>query len=262
MKKLICIVSVLTLIFTSCSNDSEISSNDASLTQEGTLLRRIIDEFGSSKDTVDINYSNGNKLKTIESKQQQIIKSEYTYTGDLITKKKDYASDGLLVVETYVYDDQERMIQINIDDLDSDDRYKKVDFVYNDDNTVKALRYKKNENSQFELIDSIKLFLLPNGDTQRKEQYIVINGVNHTRTSIYTYDDKNSATNSILGFKKIRNRYTGMSYSIQNVISSEYSTTEYISPTSSNSTYTYNSFGYPINVQHSNGHSFKYFYAK
>ena len=58
--------------------------------------------------------------------------------------------------------------------------------------------------SQQEYFDQM---LIP-GDVQKIEFYVVQNGVNHIRTRIYTYDDKNYAMNGILNFHKIKNWHT------------------------------------------------------
>ena len=261
MKKLIYAFIALIFIFSSCSEDSESSSNEEILMQEGTLVRRMVGQRGSDTETIDFNYSHGNKLKSTITNDG--FKNLYTYTKDLITQRKHYEPDGDIIEDTYSYDDQKRMIQRKR--ILYGETVYRADFVYNSDNTVDVLRYQEFSNEPDQQIAKKKVFLFPNGDVQKIVEYLVVNGENHTKTYMFSYDDKNDATNAILGYNKVKLWDTVEVLGTHNCVTFElFSSVHGGTSLETNYTFTYNSFGYPMtredDLDEAYSLSVKYFY--
>ncbi len=124
MKKITLILSVLMLV-SSCSSDSS-SESDTPVTPSSILVKKIIelDKDGKEMSTTDFVY-NGNKIvsEVIAKKDLSVVgnigflynyKTEYTYTGNLITSikvKNIIANQDKLVLKTdFLYDSNEDLI--------------------------------------------------------------------------------------------------------------------------------------------------------
>ncbi|MFV8368212.1 hypothetical protein [Flavobacterium sp. LB2R40] len=122
MKKITLILSVL--ILSSCSSDN--SESDITVTPPSVLVKKIIelDRDGKEMSTTDFVY-NGNKIvsEVIAKKDLSVVgnigflynyKTEYTYTGNLITSikvKNINANHDKLVLKTdFLYDSNEDLI--------------------------------------------------------------------------------------------------------------------------------------------------------
>ncbi|MFV8268373.1 hypothetical protein ACNQGP_00365 [Flavobacterium sp. GT2N3] len=123
MKKTTLILSVLILVLSSCSSDS--SKSDMPIMPPSVLVKKIIelDKNGKEMSTTDFVY-NGNKIvsEVIAKKDLSVVgnvgflykyKTEYTYTGNLITSikvKNSIAQDKLVLKTDFLYDSNEDLI--------------------------------------------------------------------------------------------------------------------------------------------------------
>lgn len=225
----------------SCSKSGEIS-NQNSLSQEGELIKRVIITQGGNQSTSYYNYSNGNKLQSVVNGNYKTL---YFYNNNLIVNMKYYSNDILQYEAIYDYDSNERMIKRLSYDYINNTGYK-ANYFYNSDGTVSVSGFEGNFTTQTNQIVDNKVYLLANGNVEKIEQFVVVNGANHIKTQYYTYDDKNSIYNSILGFNKIKKWDVGTSGNTNNTISILNTTTENSSTYTDTILYTYNSKGFPI----------------
>ena len=249
MKKIIALLSVFVLLVSSCSSDEQNNSTEGSLTQEGTLLKRVVTQMGSNNSIADYTYFDGNKLQSIITNNG--AKFLFSYSGNKIVEQNYYINNVLQTKENYEYDSQERMIQRKSLNYINNKGYK-ADFVYNLDGTVNIFGFRGDLDTQNEQIVNNKVYLFSNGNVEKMEKFVEIGGVSHTKTTIYTYDNLNSATNSIVGFNKIKLWDTGTSGNINNNLTILYSTTENSETYTDTITYAYNTQGFPITSVFSN----------
>ncbi len=255
MKKFAILLFVLLPLLHSCSSDDSVAS-EPELTTNGTILKRTISTNGPSLYTSDYFY-NGNKLeKVVSSTGERIV---YTYTGNLITKTQYFDSNNVLKdITNFQYNSGEKMTQrISINPTNNTGY--RCELIYNSDGTVSVIGYEGDNTTQNTQTINKKAFLLSNGDVEKIEEYVVVSGNNHTRTRYYSYDTKNSPSNAILGYNKIKFWDTGTYGNSHNNTSIFFTTTENATTSTSNLTYTYNSFDYLVTASYSSI-SIQYFY--
>lgn len=258
MRKITFLFVTLLLVFISCSKDSP-ETESVALTTNGTVLKRTILTNVSTVTTTDYFYS-GNKLQKMVSTNGSRI--EYSYTGNLITQTLYFESDVLKEKSEFQYSSEEKMTQRKSFDYSNNKGYRS-EFTYNNDGTVTVLGFSGDFTIQSTQIVNRKVFLFINGDVEKIEAYVVVNGSNQTKTNYYTYDNKNATSNTILGYNKIKLWDTGTYGNSHNNISILYTSTENIAPYpyTNDVVFTYNSYDYPI-TSSAFGNSFttQYFY--
>lgn len=201
MKKLLYVFSALALIFTSCSSDSDSSSNNPS---NPVLPKRTVETYyldGSVDEVVTSNFTfNGNKLVAIVY-EGSIEKDVFTYTGDLITKIEHFENDVVVGMENFGYDAQGRLqFWEDYGGVALDQLYENDAFTYNSDGTILRNHY-----SDGALMSTHK-FYLENGEVSKIESISQSTGeAEPGLTRIITYDDKNNAFKNILGYNKALN---------------------------------------------------------
>lgn len=262
MKKNVLLLSFVVLAFVSCSkNDDEQPVNEPQLTTNGTILKRAVSTNGTNTITEDYFYNYGNQLqKTVSSNGTKI---EYSYTGNLITQTLYFENNVLKEEAEFQYNSGEKMTQRKVFNYSTNNGYR-VEYTYNIDGTVTVLGFSGTFTTQNTQIVNRKVFLLANGDVEKIEKYVVINGNNQTITTYYTYDTKNTPSNAIIGYSKIKLWDSGTSGNSHNNTSILYtsteSTTSYPSYTD-NMVFTYNSFDFPMTSSYvGNSYSVQYFY--
>lgn len=260
MKKLALFFSVFLLVFTSCSSSDEAPViEEEQLTINGTLLRKVISTSGSDVTTSELFY-NGNKLSKIVKSDGSRV--EYEYTGNLITKAYNYVNNSLNTTTFYYYNSADNITQRKTLNANDTGAYR-CDFVYNADGTVSVLAYTGDATSQNTLVVNRKVFLLTNGDVDKIEVYLIISGSAVTRTYTYTYDTNNYSYNQVVGNNKLKAWDFANSGNQHNILSTVITSTEVSSayPSTTNSSYTYNSFNFPVTMTF-NGVTFQYFYQQ
>lgn len=265
MKNIYLFLSLISIALTSCSSEDSTVS-EPQLTTNGYLLKKLIWTDITSGEVQTTNYFyNGTKITKLEISNGQRI--EYTYTGDLITKQFLYINNVLKEEDQYQYDAQLRITQ-KLTFLHNPDNVTRTEYTYNSDQTVLIKRFQGDAVAQNNLLNNRKAFLLPNGDIDKLETYLIQNGNPITWTYQCYYDSNNSANNSITGLNKIKYWELGsvIFYNQHNVTSIVNTTTENSSVTTENQSLTYNSYGYPVVANYSiNGtaiFSAQYFYQQ
>jgi len=228
----------LVIVVTSCS-----SEDSPALSTEGTLLRKTIGYLNYTSEY----FYNGNKLNRIVNSNGG--KLEYFYSGNLITQILYYENDVLKEKNEMSYDSEERLITKKRL-MYSNNTATRTEYNYNFDGTVTLKGFSGDFNLQNTLFNDRKIYFYPNGNVEKIERYEVIDGVNHIKTSLFTYDDKNYFGNAIVGFNKVKNWEFGIITESNNVISETETTTENSSSYTYNGTFTYNSFDYPVTLNY------------
>lgn len=241
MKKLFLLLSIVSIVFTSCSSDD----SDDEPTTEGYLIKKIIKTSTSGTSagtfsTVEFFYD-GNKL--INEISSNGYSSQYTYTGELITRIDNLSNNVVNQSDYFLYDSQQRVIEHK--SILGNNIARRSDFIYNSDGTVSIKIYTGNHTVQNNLDHERKVFFYPNGDVEKIERYLVINGNNVTKTDTFTYDSMSATGSVILGVPKLKLWDLGASGSSHNILSSTSTTTENSGSFTVDFTYTYNSFGFP-----------------
>jgi hypothetical protein len=238
MKKIILLLSVVMLVFASCSKNEDMSSVSSS----GTLLTKYIVSSGNTVLETFEYFYNGNKLTRI--KESDIDYANYTYTNDLITKIDRYKNNVLYSTADMSYNIDNKLSQVLSLIPSLNKGYKEV-YTYNSDGTVSLSKYSGDLVTQVTNTENYKVFF-QNGIAIKREEYKLINGNMETLTTNYAYDTKNEIHNSILGFNKLT-AYDVSYFGVpNNIISLTYSATNSTNISQGFSAYTYNDNNYPI----------------
>ncbi|WP_300565997.1 hypothetical protein [Flavobacterium sp.] len=209
MKKLIYACSVLALLFTSCSSDS-----DSPATTDGTLVKKIIDTdpIGDVM-TTNFTYSGNKIVSAIDDTEETDM--YFTYTGDDITKLEYKLNDGTVdQVDNYSYDSTGRLISMISIEPTIDWGSKEV-YTYNTDGTVSVSYYSGDELSQTNLDGTGKIYFT-NGEVSKIERY---DGADLEDTTTYTYDTKNNFMKNVTGYSKINFAFSTADGVNHNIIS-------------------------------------------
>ena len=213
MKKTTLLLSVLLVVLSSCSSDS--SKSDTPIMPPSVLVKKIIelDKNGKEMSTTDFVY-NGNKIvsEVIAKKDLSVVgnigflynyKTEYTYTGNLITSikvKNSIAQDKLVLKTDFLYDSNEDLISSTREQYF--DTFKGIlKLVYNklDANTVTCKMYSSDSRDHVETqIWEGKFSFDANKNLIRSESL--------NATSLFgsfEYDTKSNPKKGILGLNKI-----------------------------------------------------------
>jgi hypothetical protein len=233
MKKLICILSVFTLTFSSCSSDE----SSASTTDPSAVLPKKIIEEGPDGSYTDTFFYNGNKLTKIESTDGQ--KDVFTYTGDLITKVETFYDGELGTTELYGYDNSGRLISYTVNNADSPSFNSQETYVHNSNGTISYTRNLDGE------VYSTGIFTMTGNDILNVVSNYDFGFGPFTTTNSYTYDAKFSPFKNILGFKwyafaGAENVGFGFDHNVLTFTDSE------TPSNNSTSTYTYNALNFPV----------------
>lgn len=192
MKKIIGLLSFAFLVLFSCSSDNDESSN-----LSNPILVKEIEVTYEGKTFIQKNTYDGNKIKNTTSQTGLIV--NYTYTGDVITKKEDIdVQKGVSSVSEYTYKDGKVISVLNSVILDYYLKpvYESLrKYTYNEDGTVSYQLYKVNSvtGAQEEKDELAGKLTLKNGN-------IVRDDFSNRTTFIYEYDNKNNAYKNILGY--------------------------------------------------------------
>jgi hypothetical protein len=235
MKKIIYLLSTLFLLLQSCT-----TSENGSVNSDVVLIKKKIETDPSGVFTTIYEY-NGNKIvKTSVSNSGVLIMTGfYTYSGNLLTEVKIFGStNSLIEKDVYNYNSDSKVASyIELDYLSNIGR--RATYNYNSNGTISSNEYEGNLTSQTTLKET-KTIIFNNGEVSSLIEQIG----SITKTSNYTYDNKNSPFKNVLGHDKV-------SYCVFRTFISEINhnlikkNTVQISNIVSNLQYTYNSSDYP-----------------
>lgn len=231
MKKILCLFGALTFALTSCSSDDDSSGSPSS---DLVLLKKTITTDSDGEKITTIYKYDGNKVISITDGGE--FNRYFTYSGNLITRIEYRYPDGEIEqINTYEYKDDKLVTFVRVSP--EDDWGNKEVYTYNTDGTVTVQNYNGDSKSQT-YKDGTSIIKFINGEVSE-----IIPDGNWAGHHKYTYDTKNSPLKNILGFDKLafedgeadgvnHNMLTDMDISEDDLWK--------------NSTYTYNSDGYPI----------------
>lgn len=223
MKKLFLFFAIATVALTSCSSEDS-SSNPAA-----TLIKREIDHYSDgSSTTYNFTYNGSKMISIIDSDGSR---SNYTYTGDLITNIKHYDGVDLDQEDIFTYNSSGQLVEFVMLGYVGEWGNKEV-YVHNTDGSISVTEYTGNLVSQTNANGSGTITFLSTGE---------IGSITHDgQTYVYTYDNMNHDFKNVTGFGKISFVNSGAEGINHNI------TTEINGANTSIETYTYNAAGYPV----------------
>ena len=241
MKKLIYLLSITFLMLQACST-SENASDNTNTNSNSILLKKIIEIDPQGTYTTIFEY-NGSKVVKVNSlfNNNLIRTANYTYSGNLVTEVNVYGNTNNLVEkDIYSYNSDSKVTSfIELDYLNNIGS--RATYNYNLNGTISSSEYEGSLTSQTTLKET-KTITFSNGEVSTLFEQIGTT----TKTSNYTYDNKNSPLKNILGNDKL-------SYCVFRTFTSEinHNLTKInkvqsgLSNLVSNFQYTYNSSDYP-----------------
>lgn len=154
MKNLFLLLSLVSIVFTSCSNDDSDDSS-AELTTNGYLFKKGIYADNNGNISIQECFYDGNKITRIELSSGS--RYEFTYTGDLITQNDTYINNVLNMTENYFYNNEEKMIRRKLY-IHASNVCRRGEYTYNLDGTVSTALYSGDFTTQNDLISQRKVF--------------------------------------------------------------------------------------------------------
>lgn len=234
MKKILCLLSATLLLFTSCSNDDNESSNS----EESLFVKEILIDYNGKTNAQKISYDQ-NKIKSITFQNGE--KTTYTYSDNLITRIANLDTNGNPIsAMEYKYVNGKIYSYLNISYNSSIPEYKNLTkYIYNQDGTVSYQVYKVNFiNGAEQEKDAVSgKFYFKDGNISKEEYYS--DNVLEITTS-YEYDTKNNNFKNILGYNLLLNLMPSVNNSIKATTTPKNGVVGTV-----NNVYEYNSKGYP-----------------
>ncbi len=239
LNKIICLVSVLLITLSSCTNEV------VGLVQV-QLLKKVVEVSADGSSNTTLLTYDGNKIVNIDKVDKN---STFSYTGDLITKITDLDKSNQHVnTLQYAYTDGE------LGKITSSDNYV-LNYVHNTDGSVSYEKLTKDSNNNDVKIYHGTLYF-QNGNLIKDDKILddAGAGILAENTISKTYDSKNNALSNILGFNKLLD-YSTIISSNNGVSSSITSLVKHIDEDQSTSSikmnlskYLYDSNNYPTEI--------------
>ena len=231
MKKILFLFSALTFALTSCSGDEDSSGSPAS---DLVLLKKTITTDSDGEKITTIYKYDGNKIVSMVDGGE--FNLYYTYTGDLITKiEYKYPNGEIEQINTYSYNADGKLSTFIRVDPKENWGNKEV-YTYNANGTVTAVSYSGDSKTQT-LKGDTAVIKFVNGEVSE------IISEEGSAGHQYTYDSKNNPLKNVIGFDKIAFE-DGEADGIKHNMLTDKDIDE--DDLWRNSTYTYNTDGYPI----------------
>lgn len=206
MKKIILLLIAISLV--SCSNDDNSSPDENSIPAQKPS--RIVTLGLSSIGFNNIEYENN---KILRENYYYGAFTQYTYTGNLITKLQKFDSDKSIQF-TIEYSYTNGKLASSVKWMGKDDtEYYKIKYVHNNDNTVTFQEFYRNP------IKGVEEKTALSGTLTYKSGNLVKSEVKNFDTfSVYNYeyDTKNSPLKNVVGFNLLLDREHDLS--VNNVI--------------------------------------------
>lgn len=259
-RKLFYFLSASLLVLTSCANDDR----SEAIEPVQVVSPKVITYQTENRESNDVKtlLYNGNKIVSASCfAYGHLMKTVFTYTGNLITKTEGFTDDRLISTTLYTYDKgklKEENYFIPTEELENKFYYKKI-YTHNNDNTISYRIYRNQDPVKPE--DGTQILTFKNGNLVKKTtQYSEPNNY-YKYVYEYKYDDKNNPLKNILGLDLIlfeggifsghdmTNGDFGINdFGVNNIlekittVSDESSVNTYVEKL----TYDYNEKGYPI----------------
>ncbi len=258
MKKLLYLLTAITTILTSCSSEND---NDSPNQEDLHLLKKfVITKDGKTTYTGE-NIYNENRIVSFSDSNGN--KSNYIYTGDLITKIEDINSKGIIITTRRYSYSNNKLESIIYEDTGSTINLK-IKFTYNIDGTISYKKTFVTVASGAEKDEgSTGKYTFKDGNLIKSESFYYDSPESLT---ISEYDSKNSSNKNVIGVKLLLDHGSA---STNNLVKQTITTYSGSNSTSTISTYThtYDAKGYPTEMTHSKNdgtsttiETIKYFY--
>ena len=192
MKKIYWLLVGVIALFTSCSSDSESSSN--------RLLKEVQSETVSADFTSNIVFQftySGNKIKSIKS--GNYYETKYIYSGDLITSLSNYNNGDLMYKVIYEYDSEGRMVRATATEY-QEGASELNTYAYNTDNTITRLTYDGTTENPASLTKTSTISLDTLGRFVGLEDF---EGSGWILKIVASYTSYNSPLRNIVGYDKL-----------------------------------------------------------
>jgi hypothetical protein len=191
MKKILCLLSAIVLVFTSCSKDDNDSSGSAS----SILVKKVTEFENGTPVSRDIQY-NGNKIVSITEADGSQMK--FTYNGNQIIKIEEFDDQGFSD-GSVEYGYTNGLMTSYIEKYD-DEYNHKTKYVHNNDGTVAYEQFKVNNKTGVEekYGQTGKLTFKDGNLIKAERSYSNFNSI-----EIYEYDTKNSPLKNVVGWNLI-----------------------------------------------------------
>jgi len=177
------------MVFTSCSNDDNDSSDS---TSSILVKKRIFTESDGTSYFSDYLYE-GNKLKSVTDSDGSVMK--YTYTGNLITKIEEFDKKGNLnSITDYNYINGK--LDNEVYKHAWEEYYYKTKYTYNANGTVEYNQFEGNVSTGTEEVSGATGKYTIKDGNQMKLEVSYGDGYSY----VYEYDTKNNPFKNILGF--------------------------------------------------------------
>jgi len=240
MKKLLLLCSVLTLLFTSCSNDDNPSTENTSILPK-TISYTYPSIYLGTNSKSTLTYD-GNKIVSSIAEGSKTI---FTYNGNVIVKQEKFNVDakGVETKDTevfYTYENNKLKTRIMREEFSSqfpDGQFiDKIVYTYTSQNVISFVNYYVDPSTKKEVKSSEGNLTYKDGNLIKSEEV----SDSSTAKRTYEYDIKNNPLKNILGFDLLLNEI-GV-FGKNNIIKTIAGTsqlTEYLT------TYIYNDKDYP-----------------
>ena len=254
MKKTILTLGLFALLFTSCEKKEDeitpILTSTPITTEINTpiFVKKEIEEItvtdalgAIQKETIISEYTyDGSKIKSYtHSEKTEKATFNYTYTGDLITKRIVSNNDNEIIV-SYKYDNNNKLIEA-IEQYPSIKVANKKVYTYNANGTVSGTMFEGDLISQTKKVYNYLITLNTEGEIIKS---VTSNSIGDVLETIsYVYDDKNNSFKNITGYGRLN--IIGGIYGdhLHNISSQKVTTNE--NTVDVVYAYEYNSEGYP-----------------
>ena len=241
MKKLILSLVSTVLMLVSCTKDDNNINNNSTVTAQ---LPKTINNDG----IVSTVTYNGTKIVSIVASSANISSKTFTYTGDNIVTQV-YAYGNNILTTGYVYDSNNKLVKSNYWSNNGKGNTMTIsgkdEYVYNTDGTV-TKQYYNNSDGVYVAEGGFLKMTYQNGNAVKGEFIITATGQTSSRW-VAEFDTKNNPFKNVTGMNKILG---GSSWSNTNNWTKLITTsTETITSLVRSYNYTYNTQGYPLNVQ-------------
>ncbi|NHN28027.1 hypothetical protein FIA58_020305 [Flavobacterium jejuense] len=190
MKKILTTLSIIALVFTSCSKDDSPSEETSSSVLVKKMILTSTDEDDDSYYNSTYNFSyNGNKITTVTHDNGR---DEYTYSNELLTKIETYDLTNVLVYEEiFTYNSTSQLVDYKFRDILDD--FEDVNlYTYNSNGTITVKNFHRSIGSTtVPTITYDSVYYLTNGEISKIE--------NSNGTYIGIHDGKNSPFKNVIG---------------------------------------------------------------
>lgn len=209
MKKIILLLSVITLMVTSCSSDNSPAAA-APIDETGNvLLKKTIMTEGSVVTTDVYSYTGKKIIKIASSNGTTTGETQFTYTGDLITKIEIFSNAVLKSKKEYTYQNDKLTQIITYNYNGAQTTKKRTDYVYgiingNQERAQYEIHSINMSNSQETLYTDGEIFFSGHEiESQLNTDYAVVSGHLIDSWAEYSYDYKKNPTLNIIGYNKL-----------------------------------------------------------